>query len=284
MDFGKQLKNAREAKDLTLQQIARELKINLNVLKKIESSDAGALPNATSTKGFLKSYAHHIDIDPQPVIEDYLERLDVKEIAAKDTVLKDAVDPSPFFLSVFIKKKVLPVLFLLCILGVGLVSYKYLSGVDELFSKTFEFPVAKKNKKKNNSESANSNKTKSSQETKSLNENQQVAKDQSNLKTESEAKALDGKPKEDARVIQEDVKLIIEPLAKTYAYYKDQNSNKAITLSLKPNVKRSFTFKEAEITFLDSGAVNLILDGKDLGSPGIFAERKTIKFPSLEGL
>jgi len=81
-----------------------------------------------------------------------------------------------------------------------------------------------------------------------------------------------------------EAKLVIEPLAKTYAYYKDQSSKTAITLSLKPNVKRTFKFKEAEITFLDAGAVSLILNGKDIGSPGVFAERKTIKFPSLEGL
>ena len=49
-------------------------------------------------------------------------------------------------------------------------------------------------------------------------------------------------------------------------------------------MKRTFKFQEAEITFLDAGAVSLILNGKDIGSPGVFAERKTIKFPSLEGL
>ena len=139
MDFGDQLKNAREAKDLTLQQVSRELKINLNVLKKIEDSDANGLPNSTSTKGFLKSYCQHIEIDPNPIIEDYLVKLDIKETAVQDSVLKDAVDPTPFFLSEFIQKKVLPVVFLFVVLGLGFVAYQYLSGAEQFLSSDLIF-------------------------------------------------------------------------------------------------------------------------------------------------
>jgi len=97
--------------------VSRELKINLNVLKKIESSDANGLPNPTSTKGFLKSYAQHLEVDAEPIVEDYLTKLEVKQTPVQESVLKDAVDPTPFFLSEFIQKKVLPVIFLFVVLG-----------------------------------------------------------------------------------------------------------------------------------------------------------------------
>jgi len=287
MDFGKQLKNAREAKDLTLQQVSRELKINLNVLKKIEASEANDLPNATSTKGFLRSYASHIDLNVEPVIEDYLAKLQVNEVEVSDTVLKEAVDPSPFFLSEFIQKKILPVVFLFVVLGIGFVSYRYLNGVNEFFTNSFNFQS--KSKVSTPVEVTPKKKVEEVGEEKEIAATDNDKEVKKSLEETSEALATQVNPvkelkEESVKKTSTDVKLIIEPLAQSYAYYKDQNNKSPITLSLKPNTKRSFTFKEAEITFLDSGAVNLILNGKDIGSPGIFAERKTVKFPSLEGL
>jgi len=78
--------------------------------------------------------------------------------------------------------------------------------------------------------------------------------------------------------------LIIEPLADSVAWYKDPTLDKAVTLYLKPNKKRVLKFTRSKITFSDSGAVSLIYEGEDLGTPGKFAERKTIEFPSLQGL
>ena len=270
MDFGEKLKKARESRDLTLQQVSSELKINLNVLKEIESSDANALPNRTSTKGFLKSYAQCLEIEAEPIIEDYLAKLEVKQTPVQESVLKDAIDPTPFFLIEFVQKRILPVIFLFIILGLGLVSYRYLSGADQILSNGLMFQAEDANIKKSYKKIVDGELKQVSEE--AVGEILASKKDQDTQKTK------------DIVLATKETNLVIEPLAKTYAYYKDQSLKTAITLSLKPNSKRIFKFKEAEITFLDAGAVNLILNGKDIGSPGVFAERKTIEFPSLKGL
>ena len=335
MDFGDRLKSGRESKALTLQQVARELKINLNILKKVENSDAGGLPNATSTTGFIRSYAQHICIDSAPLIENYLEKLESESVnkSAQNSVLNEANEPAPFFLSVFIQKKVLPVVVLASILGLGYFSYNYLDEIEELFSKT--------NLTQNNSDESTldekiDSETKISEaqniRVKDIEKDSNLSKDEelkdstqsdkketavttieadTDAKTKntekeavkntkvssdtasSEAKTIAADTTASAKKANDDIKkeedgveakLIIEPLSESYAYYRDQNSDKILTLKLKPTVKRVLKFTTAEITFADAGAVSLILNGKDIGSPGIFAERKTIKFPSLEGL
>jgi cytoskeletal protein RodZ len=278
MDFGKQLKEARESKDLTLQQVSRELKINLNVLKKIEASDANALPNPTSTKGFLRSYAQHLDLDANPVIEDYTSKLEVKRTPVEDSVLKDAIDPTPFFLSEFIQKKVLPVIFLFVVLCLGFISYQYLSGADQILNNGLIFQAKE-------ADITKSPKPESTKEVDvAVDSDKKFDEEVEPQVQENNEEDFESTLDEESESVSKEAKLVIEPLANTYAYYKDQSSKTSITLSLKPNVRKTLKFKEAEITFLDAGAVSLILNGKDIGSPGVFAERKTIKFPSLEGL
>jgi len=114
-----------------LQQISRELKININVLKKIEDSLVDDLPNPTSTKGFIKSYAQHLGLNYVSLVEDYNEKLSVNPIDVEQTVLKKAVDPTPFFLSEFIKNRILPICFLAVILILGFAAYRLLNGVDK---------------------------------------------------------------------------------------------------------------------------------------------------------
>jgi|GEM_PF-3706059 len=324
MDFGDRLKSGRESKGLTLQQVSRELKINLNILKKVENSDAGGLPNATSTKGFIRSYAQHISIDSAPLIENYLEKLESesKNKSAQNSVLNEANEPTPFFLSVFIQKKVLPVLVLALVLGLGYFSYNYLDEIEELFSKTnltqnnndeatlneeIETQtttteaqnIRLKDIKTSNAESseektedssdAEENTVASPEEKNNSNSAESLAVAKIENKPDPSIKVPDSaKVTDTADTMKEEnsikAKLVIEPLSESYAYYKDQNSDKVLTLKLQPTVKRVLKFTTAEITFADAGAVSLILNGKDIGSPGVFAERKTIKFPSLEGL
>ncbi len=316
MDFGDRLKSGRESKGLTLQQVSRELKINLNILKKVENSDAGGLPNATSTKGFIRSYAQHISIDSTPLIDSYLEKLESesKNKSVQNSVLNEANEPAPFFLSVFIQKKVLPVLVLALVLGLGYFSYNYLDEIEDLFSKTnltdsissdtalddepdtetiiseaqdirlkdVKVLTAKSSEQKIEESSVEKEEVSASAEKNNLNKKVEEKSDQSNAAANiSEATDTADAMKKENHI---EAKLVIEPLSESYAYYKDQNSDKVLTLKLQPTVKRVLKFTTAEITFADAGAVSLILNGKDIGSPGVFAERKTIKFPSLEGL
>lgn len=284
MDFGKTLKSTRESKDLTLQQIARELKININVLKKIELSEVDELPNPTSTKGFIRSYSTHLGIESEPLVEDYLSKIKKDTKPTEETVLNHTIDAKPFFLSEFIQKKILPVFILAIFVGLGFVAFKYLNGADEYIT-----DVMTPDSKLKKSPEIIGDEVAPTVSKKTLDEysvEKEAKENHSNLvesETESESES-ESSSDDPVKSLEKKHKLIIEPLDKTYAYYKSEKDDKFITLALKPNVRRSFAFRTAEIKFLDAGAISLIFDGKDLGSPGIFAEEKTIKFPSLEGL
>ena len=69
MEAGKLLKQAREEKKLTLHEIGMSLKINPKTLQAIEEGDTAKLPPKTFLRGFIKSYAQHLKLDPNLVLQ-----------------------------------------------------------------------------------------------------------------------------------------------------------------------------------------------------------------------
>ena len=65
---GEIIKTARLEKNLTLEDIGRETRINLKYLEAIEANDFAHLPPATFTKGFMQNYAKTIGLDPKNVL------------------------------------------------------------------------------------------------------------------------------------------------------------------------------------------------------------------------
>ena len=63
LSAGQQLKAAREAKGLSLEDIASETRIPLRHLESLEASDWDRLPAPTYTLGFAKSYASAVGLD-----------------------------------------------------------------------------------------------------------------------------------------------------------------------------------------------------------------------------
>ncbi len=78
-NLGEYLKNKREEKGLTIQQVANETKIQKMYLRAIEEQNFEELPEATYVKGFLKSYAKTIGVDPQEVLDVYVEMINEKK-------------------------------------------------------------------------------------------------------------------------------------------------------------------------------------------------------------
>jgi cytoskeletal protein RodZ len=66
---GERLRAAREARGLSLQDIAKETRIPIRHLESLESSEYGALPGKTYAIGFAKAYARAIDGDEAEVSE-----------------------------------------------------------------------------------------------------------------------------------------------------------------------------------------------------------------------
>jgi len=69
---GKVLKKVRERMGVEPQTISNETKISMKSLEWIEEEAFEKLPALVYLKGFLKSYAQSLDLDPQRVIEEYI--------------------------------------------------------------------------------------------------------------------------------------------------------------------------------------------------------------------
>ncbi len=66
---GKKLRQAREALDLTLEQVAQETHIRLHYLQAMEAGQFDVIPSRVQARGFLRSYAGHLRIDVQPLFD-----------------------------------------------------------------------------------------------------------------------------------------------------------------------------------------------------------------------
>ncbi len=69
---GKILKQVRERTGVELETISKEMKINRKVLEWIEEEAFEKLPALVYLKGFLKSYAQSLRLDPPKVIGEYI--------------------------------------------------------------------------------------------------------------------------------------------------------------------------------------------------------------------
>lgn len=65
---GQQLRQAREKKQLTLEQAAKATHIRSHYLQALEADRFDSLPSATQAKGFLRIYASFLNLDPQILI------------------------------------------------------------------------------------------------------------------------------------------------------------------------------------------------------------------------
>ena len=64
---GEVLKRARESKKLSIEEVHRQTKISPNVLRALEQDDLGAFVSETYLKGFLRTYASFLGLDPSQV-------------------------------------------------------------------------------------------------------------------------------------------------------------------------------------------------------------------------
>lgn len=68
---GKTLKQVRERMGVEPQTISKETRISIKTLEWIEEEAFEKLPSLVYLKGFLKSYAQSLGLDPQKVVEEY---------------------------------------------------------------------------------------------------------------------------------------------------------------------------------------------------------------------
>jgi cytoskeleton protein RodZ len=69
--LGSKLKQAREARQLSLREIEWATKIRAEFLQALEDERFDLLPSATHARGFLRSYARYLDLDADGMVGEY---------------------------------------------------------------------------------------------------------------------------------------------------------------------------------------------------------------------
>ncbi|HNC42861.1 MAG TPA: helix-turn-helix domain-containing protein, partial [Acidobacteriota bacterium] len=69
--LGYELKQAREAKGVTLTQLAENTRIGIRFLQAIESDDFKSLPGGLFNRSFIKAYARAVGIDEDEAVIAY---------------------------------------------------------------------------------------------------------------------------------------------------------------------------------------------------------------------
>lgn len=71
LTLGEKLRQAREARGISISEVAEQTRISALYLEAIENNDYRTLPGGIFNKGFVKSYAKFVGIDDQEALQDY---------------------------------------------------------------------------------------------------------------------------------------------------------------------------------------------------------------------
>ena len=71
--WGRQLREEREQRNLTLEDISSELRLDVSLIESIEDEKVDSLPTASFVKGYLRSYARMLDVDDVAIVDAYSE-------------------------------------------------------------------------------------------------------------------------------------------------------------------------------------------------------------------
>src|SRR6516225_4829867 len=78
-DFGARLKQARESKGVSLDQIATETRISTRFLAAIENEEFHLLPGGIFNRGFVRAFAEKVGLDADQAVADYERLADVHQ-------------------------------------------------------------------------------------------------------------------------------------------------------------------------------------------------------------
>lgn len=82
LDFGATMKRAREARGLSLRQIAAATRISVAALEALERNDISRLPGGIFSRAFVRSYAIEVGLDPEQTVRDFLEQFPHDSVTA----------------------------------------------------------------------------------------------------------------------------------------------------------------------------------------------------------
>ena len=73
-EIGNTLREARVRRKLTLQRVEEDTKIRVKYVQAMENEDFDVMPGATYVKGFLRTYAAYLGLDPDVIVDEYRSR------------------------------------------------------------------------------------------------------------------------------------------------------------------------------------------------------------------
>jgi cytoskeleton protein RodZ len=82
--FGEKFRKAREAKNISLDDVSNVTKISARMLQAIEEEHFDHLPGGVFNKGFIRAYAKHLGLNDEEAVTDYLACLRQAQIDAHE--------------------------------------------------------------------------------------------------------------------------------------------------------------------------------------------------------
>src|SRR5215510_9864137 len=89
-EFGASFKKAREARGVSLDEIAIETRISTRFLLAIENEDFRLLFGGIFNRGFIRTYAERVGLDPERAVADYERLAQAADSEAQHTVESSA--------------------------------------------------------------------------------------------------------------------------------------------------------------------------------------------------
>ena len=90
IEIGNQLRKAREATGITLDEVSSDLDIKVNVLDNIENGNIGCFKDIYLLKDYIQEYSKYLGLDPEKMVNQFNEylfestsKISVKEIEEK---------------------------------------------------------------------------------------------------------------------------------------------------------------------------------------------------------
>lgn len=80
---GQSLRQAREAAGMTQQALADKIFLKIKVIQQLEADEVNPKTSTTFTKGYIRLYAKHVGIDPEPLLIEFERRFNVDKSSQK---------------------------------------------------------------------------------------------------------------------------------------------------------------------------------------------------------
>ncbi len=94
-DFGDRMRRAREARGVSLRQIADATKLSVAALEALERNEISRLPGGIFSRAFVRSYATEVGIDPEQTVREFLAQFPHDSVTAGTPQASAELDADP---------------------------------------------------------------------------------------------------------------------------------------------------------------------------------------------